>query len=203
MKMFKSLLLVATIVLFASCSDDDETVVLEVESATATNIQATQTSDYTTTPPTIIGEYAKFSFETGTTVTGDDWDIAFRGTSIIVNGGEATTEDEPARTAAAAAYVTTGTLAAISEVDVTAFVQDNATTGLAIPTGSGNGWYSYDYTTHLITPIAGKVIVVKTHDNHYAKFEITSYYLDGDTTSEGQYYTFNYVYNPNEGALSF
>jgi hypothetical protein len=74
---------------------------------------------------------------------------------------------------------------------------------LAIPTGSGNGWYSYNPTTHLISPIAGKVLIFRTADDLYAKVEILSYYKDKDPSSDGQHYTFDYVYQPNEGVTNF
>tara|TARA_R110000868_G_scaffold3593_1_gene22656 strand:+ start:320 stop:955 length:636 start_codon:yes stop_codon:yes gene_type:complete len=192
---------------FTSCdNDDNDSNSLEVESNTITNLQATQSADYSTNPPSITGDYIKFSFTTGATTTGDEWDIAFRGSTIIVNGGEATTEDQPERTGEAAAYIASGTLASVVEVNSELFVTDSATDGLAIPTGSDNGWYNYNATTHVISPIAGKVIVVKTVSGTYAKFEITSYYQDGEPNEElsnSQYYTFNYVYNPNEGETSF
>lgn len=80
------------------------------------------------------------------------------------------------------------------------FAQDAAST-YAIPTGSGNGWYSYNSSTNIISPIAGKVFVVKTHDGKYAKFEILSYYQNApaipDATSVARYYTFNFAYQAN------
>ncbi len=208
MNTLKFLTLAVLFIGFTSCSNDDDnsTPQLEVESQTITNLQATQSADYTTTPPTIIGDYIRFSFETGTTTTGNDWDIAFRGSTIIVNGGEATANDQPARTGDAGAYIATGTLASISEVDVTLFEPDSASNGLAIPTGSGNGWYNYNPTTHVISPIAGKVIIVKTNDGRYAKVEILSYYENSqpnEDLSNSQFYTFNYVYQPNEGLTTF
>jgi hypothetical protein len=208
MNTLKFLTLAVLFIGFTSCSNDDDNSApqLEVESETITNLQATQSADYTTTPPTIIGDYIKFSFETGTTTTGNDWDIAFRGSTIIVNGGEATAEDQPARTGQAGAYIATGTLASISEVDVTLFDSDSASNGLAIPTGSGNGWYNYNPTTHVISPIAGKVIIVKTNNGRYAKVEILSYYENSqpnEDLSNSQFYTFNYVYQPNEGVTTF
>lgn len=208
MNTLKFITLAVLFIGFTSCSNDDDnsTPQLEVESQTITNLQATQSADYTTTPPTIIGDYIRFSFETGTTTTGNDWDIAFRGSTIIVNGGEATANDQPARTGDAGAYIATGTLASISEVDVTLFEPDSASNGLAIPTGSGNGWYNYNPTTHVISPIAGKVIIVKTNDGRYAKVEILSYYENSqpnEDLSNSQFYTFNYVYQPNEGLTTF
>lgn len=204
MKTIKFLTLTALFISFTSCSsDDDSTPLLEIETQTISNLQATQSADYSTNPPTITGDYIKFSFETGATTTGDNWDIAFRGSTILVNGGSATADDQPERTGNASVYLATGTLAEISAVNETLLKQDNATNGLAITTGSGNGWYNYNSTTHIISPIAGKVIVVKTNNGLFAKLEILSYYKDADTASDSQYYTFNYVYQPNKGVTTF
>lgn len=204
MKTIKFLALVTLFIGFTSCSsDDDSTPLLEVESETVNDIQATQSADYSTNPPTITGDYIKFSFETGATTTSDNWDIAFRGTTILVNGGSATADDQPDRNGNAEIYITTGTLAGITEVDTNLLTQDESTAGLAITTGSGNGWYNYDPSTHIISPIAGKVIIVKTNNGKYAKLEILSYYLGADTSNDSQYYTFNYVYQPNEGVIRF
>ena len=208
MNTIKFLTLAVLFIGFTSCSSDDDigTQLLEVESELVSNLQATQSADYTTTPPTITGDYIKFSFETGTTTTGDDWDIAFRGSTIIVNGGEATATDQPSRTGNGGAYIATGTLASVTSVDATLFTSDSSTSGLAIPTGSGNGWYNYNPTTHVISPIAGKIIVVKTNDGKYAKVEILSYYENGEPNEElsnSQFYTFNYMYQPNAGVTTF
>lgn len=187
-----------------SCNNDDDNttsqpVVLEMQ--TVTNLHAEQTSDYTVNPPVIGGDFVKFDFSTGaTTTSNDDWDIAFRGTTILVNGGAANgLTNEPARTGNAAAYIADGTFADITSVNISSFVQDSAE-NLAIPTGSGNGWYLYDATTHVISPTAGKVLVFRTQDGKYAKVEILSYYKNTDTSdyNNAQYYTFNYVYQPND-----
>lgn len=207
-KTIKILALSVFIIGFASCSSDDDVSIpqKEVESELVTNLKAVQSADYTTTPPTIIGDYIKFSFAKGGTTTDNDWDIAFRGSTIIVNGGEATTSDQPARTAGAGAYIATGTLAGVSSVDTALFAKDSPSEGLAIPAGSGQGWYNYNPTTHIIAPIAGKIIVVKTHNGRYAKLEILSYYENSEPNAElsnSQFYTFNYVYQPNEGVTTF
>lgn len=155
------------------------------------------------------GEFTKFDFETGAVTSSEtDWDIALRGTSIIVNGGTSLgTNDEPERTGEAAAYIANGTMATVTEVDLALFVQDSESSS-AIPGGSGNGWYLYDSTNFLITPIAGKILVFKTRDGRYAKVEILSYYKDAPENPdpfvhEGRFYTFNYVFQPNEGVTTF
>lgn len=189
-----SLLLIALLV-FNSC-DDEDPVILPVESKSVINLHAPQSADYTTNPPTITGDYIKFNFATGQTTTGDDWDIAFRGTTILVNGGEKKLTDEPSRSTIGAAYLTSGTFGSIDMVETSELSQDSSTEHAI------SGWYDYNPTNHLITPKAGKVVVVKTHDGHYAKMEIISYYKDKDTSSESRYFTFNYVYQPNDGSLS-
>jgi hypothetical protein len=203
MNTFKFLALATLFISFSSCSSDDDnsTPQLEVESQTITNLYAPQLGGQG--QPT-SGEFAKFDFATGQATTSEtDWDIAFRGTSIIVNGGVSLgTTDEPNRTGNAAAYIATGTMASIAEVSVDSFIQDSET-GYAITSGSGNGWYNYNPANNQIDPIPGKVLVFRTRDGKYAKVEILSYYLDSDTSNESRYYTFNYVYQPNEGVITF
>ena len=106
----------------------------------------------------------------------DEWDLAFRGLSVIVNGGAKTgTSGEPDRTGRAATYVASGTLGGVKEVDTSKLKQDGES-GLAIPSGSDKGWYDYNSQTHIVSPIVGKVLVIRTRDEKYAKVEILSYY---------------------------
>jgi len=190
MKTIKTIQLVALITLFigfSSCSNDDDTPtpLLDIETETFSNLHAPQAGGQ------------------GQPVSG-----AFRGTSIIINGGVSLgTTDEPDRTGNAAAYIASGTLASVLEVDSSLLLQDT-TSGYAIPTGSGNGWYLYNPQAFLITPIAGKILVFRTRDGRYAKVEILSYYKDAPENpdvmvDESRYFTFNYVYQPNEGVTSF
>ena len=192
--------------IFLSCSKDDESNLIAVESETVLNLQAPQTGGQ---GQPIGGPFTKFDFETGAVTTSDtEWDIAFRGTSIIVNGGASLgTIDEPQRTGDAAAYIADGTMASIEEVNTDLFVQDSEN-GYAIPSGSGNGWYVYNPAQFLVTPIPGKILVFRTRDGRYAKVEILSYYKDAPENpdafvDEGRHYTFNYVYQPNANINSF
>ncbi len=208
-KTIQLLAIVALFIGFTSCSSDDDNSVplLEVASETVSNLHAPQTGGQ---GQPVSGQFAKFNFETGKTTTSDtDWDIAFRGTSIIVNGGTTLgTTDEPNRTGESAVYIANGTMASVTNVNTSLFTQDSDT-GYAIPTGSGNGWYNYaGPPTHLITPIPGKVFVFKTRNELYAKLEILSYYENAPAnpdafTDATPYYTFNYVYQPNTGVTTF
>ena len=200
---------------FTSCNNDDDTPqLIAVKAEQFVNLHAPQTSDFTTSPPTITGDFVKFDFATGTTTTSDtDWDIAFRGTTILVNGGASSgIPEEPTRTGNAGAYILTDIFNDVNTITESSFEQDSAL-GLAIKTGSGNGWYNYDGSNPFapkIEPIPGKVIVFRTADNKYAKVEILSYYKDNPDVitediaqNDSRYFTFNYVYQPNEGKTTF
>ncbi|WP_407484678.1 HmuY family protein [Elizabethkingia anophelis] len=91
------------------------------------------------------------------------------------------------------------------------FKTDSGNSGddLAIATGTGKGWYSYDPVKHLITPIAGNIIVIKTGDGKYAKIQITSYYKGAPATISDQaalndsgYYTFKFALQ-TDGSKTF
>ena len=206
-------LAVIAVMTFTACSKEDSNppVNNQSESILVSNLHAPQDTDYTQNPPVASGVFVKFDFETGAITTNEtDWDIAFRGTTIIVNGGSSSgIMDAPERNGNAGAYIVDGIFDEITTINAGAFIQDSAM-GLAIPTGSGNGWYTYDPALLAIYPIPGKVIVLRTADNKFAKVEILSYYKDAPEVINEQialndlrYYTFNYVYQDDESANEF
>jgi hypothetical protein len=205
MKTYNSLciLLIAVLAItFSSCKKDDPAPIVQT-ATTVKNLNA----DYapavggTTGPPTYptaTNKFTFFSFKTGAIVANTDsattkWDIGFRATTIIVNGGTS-------GPGAAGAIVQTGIFDEVTTAPTTGYLQDNktATPPYAIPTGSDKGWYHYDGNTNVISPIAGKVLLIKTADGKYAKVEIISYYFDAPTSptssTKDRYYTFRYIY---------
>ncbi len=207
MKTIKLIIVLLISSYFISCSSDDDSETTEMPEAIVAkridNLHAPQTGGQ---GQPVGGNFTKFDFATGQiTSSNTDWDIAFRGTTIAVNGGTSTgTADEPIRNADVIVAITTNTFGEVKEApDASEFTADADGT-FAIPTGSGNGWYNYNPQINVISPIAGKILVFKTRNNRYAKVEILSYYKDAPTTPDpssdiARYYTFNYVYNPNEG----
>ena len=206
MKTIKFLTIALAMTSFVACDNDSDDL-LPVVSITVEDIYAPQEGGQ---GQPISGAFTKFDFDLGMETDSEtDWDIAFRATDIIVNGGMSMgTTDEPDRTGDAGAYIVTGTMADVTEVDVNLFTQDSGS-GYAIVSGSGNGWYTYTGPpTYLITPTAGKILVFKTADGKYAKVEILSYYQGAPEnpdafTDPSRYYTFNYVYQPNSGETTF
>lgn len=137
------------------------------------------------------------------------WDLGFRGTSIIVNGGVS-------GPGVGAAQVLAEAFDQVTKAPADGYAADgeNECPGvetpagtfpgapLAICNGSGNGWYVYTPQTNLVTPIAGRTLVVRTaEDGSYAKVRILSYYKgrpeDPDPFEDtSRYYSFDYVYRP-------
>lgn len=199
---FLKLSLLALVIFATSCSNDEDNnsdTTQAVVTKTVSNLAAPQTGGQ---GQPVGGAFTKFSFSENAVVTNDNWDIAFRGTTIIVNGGdEIGITDEPLRTGVGAVSIVSNTFAAVTTFPAAATFTQDGPSIYAIPTGSGNGWYDYNGATNIITPRAGKVFVVKTHDGKYAKFEILSYYQNApatpDATSVTRYFTFNFAYQAN------
>ncbi|MNR49978.1 hypothetical protein D3C85_1694350 [compost metagenome] len=47
--------------------------------------------------------------------------------------------------------------------------------------------------THALTPIPGKIIMVKTGSGKHVKLEVLSYYFDEEDYNETGFYTFRYA----------
>lgn len=151
--------------------------------------------------------YTFYSLEKNAIVPNTDsastkWDIAFLSTRILTNGGTS-------GKGLGGAFVYTGLFEDLKTIPAdSAFKTDDAlTSNYAIPAVSGKGWYTYDPLSKLVTPIAGRVLVIKTASGKYAKVEITSYYKggvtlpasasDADKLNKQRYYNFRFTYQPN------
>lgn len=121
------------------------------------------------------------------------WDIGFRKTTIIVNGGKIRVGQ------GGMVRLTNQKYDALIEAPASGYRTDDAEDNLALTAKSGEGWYSYGGTT--ITPIKDVVLVVRTADGtKYAKLEIQSYYKDMATpsiTAQTRYYAFRYQLQTN------
>ena len=190
-----------------ACTKSDSTTVMPVTALTVRDIPADTVVGLSAQGiPITNGKYTFYSLEKNAIVPNTDsastkWDIAFMATRIITNGGSS-------GTGLGGAFVYTGLFDALTTIPTdSVFKMDNAPTSYAITTGSGKGWYTYDGLNNLITPLAGRVLVIKTASGKYAKMEITCYYKGGvtlaanasdvDKLNKQRYYTFRYAYQPN------
>lgn len=199
-------------ILLTSCDKDEVPAPVTVQTKSVSNLQADTILGISSTgQPYGSGKYTLYSLETNSVIANSDsatakWDIGFRGTTIIINGGNS-------GPGAGGAFVYTGTFPDLTAIpNDSTFRIDNAPTSYAIKTGSGNGWYSYNGATNLITPIPGRILVIRTASGKYAKIEIQNYYKggvtpgatasDNDKLTKQRYYTFRYSYQ-SDGSKNF
>jgi hypothetical protein len=201
-RLYSALLLAAGTLALASCSkDDDNNATPAVQAQTVTSLSAAGTAS-STGQPTAAKHYTFYSLADGKQIAYTDsnstkWDVAFKGTTILINGGTS----GPGQ---GGAQVYTGLFADLVTAPITGYSVDGAA-AKAIPTGSGNGWYSYSSTTNVVTPIAGRVLAIRTALGKYAKMEIQNYYQNAPaaptSANASGYYTFRYVYQPSGTSL--
>jgi hypothetical protein len=157
------------------------------------------------------GKYTFYSLEKNAIVASADsatskWDIGFRGTTIITNGGNS----GPGQ---GGGFVFTGLFDDLKTIPAdSTFRTDNAPSSYAIAAGSNRGWYVYNAPVNLITAIPGRVLVIRTASGKYAKVEILNYYKGGVTPAttdsddiklrRQRFFTFRFTYQPN-GTKSF
>ncbi|MEL6614388.1 MAG: HmuY family protein, partial [Bacteroidota bacterium] len=151
------------------------------------NLQVQTAADIPADPATAIGPmgpvgrdlYTLYDLDTGTIVlrsdeedpatraadsTGTTWDIGFKATTVIFNGGIS-------GPGSVRGQLLEGTLfAELTEAPADGYLQDGQNTcpsvqtpggtfpgsPLVICTGSDNGWYNYNQPQNLITPLAGR-----------------------------------------------
>ena len=187
---------------FISCTEDS--IIKPVEAMIIKNLYAPITS----APGEIeTGKFVKFSFSEQKIVEDDKWDIAFRGKTILINGGFSGSSDEPNRSGFGGGYVEIGNYGSIKNVDENKIRQDSESEK-AISIENGKGWFDYNIQNGLITPIEGRTLIFKTHNGRFAKVKISSFYKDSPEVPnallhESEYYSFNYTYQPNEGITNF
>ena len=193
-----------------ACSKEEETIVVPVSVSTRTvNDLAADTvtglgadgrpqSAGTTTYYSLVDNKVISSTDAATT----KWDIAFSSTKILVNSGTS-------GPGLGGAFVFKGLFDDLKTIPAdSSFAIDNSTAAsYAIPLGSGRAWYTYDGLTTLVSPIAGRILVIKTANGKYAKIEILNYYKGGVTLAstasvndklfKQRYYTFRYTYQAN------
>ncbi|WP_022835677.1 HmuY family protein [Salisaeta longa] len=210
-------LALALLLLVSACDSSSP-----VSSEEDVNLSVQTVQDLPADPATQIGpngrprglnQYTFYSLREGDLVLAHDaenradsastqWDIALQATTIRINGGSSGPGN-------GAAYVAEAAFQEVSSVDVSRLAADTDAQ-LAIPTGSGNGWYNYNANgQNYIRPIPGRTIVVRTADGEgYAKIRILSYYkgnpeLPTDREAHpSRYYTFDYVVR-TDGEPSF
>lgn len=196
-----------------ACRKDEETIVVPLSAITVKDLAAdTVTGLGVDGRPQSAGTTTYYSLVDNKVIASTDaastkWDIAFSSTKILVNSGTS-------GPGLGGAFVFKGLFDDLKTIPAdSSFATDNANAAsFAIPLGSGRAWYSYDGLTTLVSPIAGRVLVIRTATGKFAKIEILNYYKGGvtlpatasvnDKLFKQRYYTFRYIYQAN-GSKTF
>jgi hypothetical protein len=200
------------LVVFQACKKNEAPVVLStLTEKTVSGIPADTIVGMVNGQPVGVGKFTFYSIETGSVISNADsnskkWDIGLRGTTIITNAGTS-------GPGSGGAFIFKGTFDELKTIPAdSTFRVDNAPTSYAITLGSNRGWYVLDFVTSLLTPIPGRVLVIKTANGKFAKVEVLNYYkggvtppanaTDAEKSSKQRFYTFRYAYQSN-GSKTF
>ena len=202
----------AAVVIFQSCTKEEtslpqvtliEKIVRDVPADTIVGLSPIG-------QPVGSGKFTFYSFENNALVANTDsnstkWDVGIRGTTIITNGGTSGPGN-------GGAFIYVGTFDDLKTIPADSTFKTDAAPSYAITTGSNKGWYLYTPQTNLVTPLPGRVLVIRTATGKYAKVEILNYYKGGSTPAatdpddvkifNQRYYTFKYAYQA-DGTTSF
>lgn len=197
----------------------EEPVDLSVQTATEVPADPAQRNP-DGSPGTSTGRYTLYSLRENRVVLNYDnanradsastrWDIGFRGTDVIINGGTSGPGAGGAVVLSAAfADVTSVPTGTTFRVDGTDSCGSSLSRAICEGSAPANTLGFYTYTPFptrggYITPTAGRTVLVRTADGAgYAKVQVRSYYQGVLEASEivpgsvGRYYTFDYVLNP-------
>jgi hypothetical protein len=195
-----------------ACSKDEGTeVVVPVNAIIVKDLPADTVIGLVNGRPQYAGSITYYSLVDNKIVAKTDsattkWDVAFSSTKILVNSGTS-------GPGSGGAFIFKGLFDALKTIPADSnFATDNSKASqYAIPQ-TGQTWFIYDEINRLITPEAGRVLVIRTALGKYAKIEILNYYKGGITpaitasdsekSSKQRYYTFRYAYQPN-GSKTF
>lgn len=211
MKKINVLVVSAVILVFTACKKESSTSATVLAAVTVENLMADTIIGFTPMgQPYGSGKFTFYSLAENKIIPQADsattkWDLAFRGTTIMTNAGTSGPGN-------GGAFVQVGLFADVKTVSNDSTFRVDASPTFAISNRSNQSWYVYDAPTNLITPIPGRVLVVRTATGKYAKVEILNYYKGGVTPnasapdaekiSKQRYYTFRFVYQAN-GSKNF
>jgi hypothetical protein len=201
------------IVMGVSCSKDKSTPDPSVRTRLSTYVEkdgkgivyVTDLPGDTTATPGKSGKNVYFSFTSNANVDSlkkltSDWDIAFTNiynSYVTINSNTNVMSPGYSGTGTGLLYIVDKPFDSVKVVPDAAAVNVNGSTGMdAYPSASWSGWYQYNPTTHIMTVIQGKTLVIKLAGGKYAKLEMNSLYKGNPASptlsTPVPYFTFRY-----------
>ncbi len=139
----------------------------------------------TTATPGGAAKTVYFSFVTNTTVDSSqkktaNWDIAFTNiynSYVTINNGTNPVSPGYGGSTSGALYIVNKPFDSVKTVPASTEININGSAGMdGYPSASWPGWYQYNMTTHILTTIQGKTLVIRMANGKYAKLEMMSLY---------------------------
>jgi hypothetical protein len=197
MKKIFGVLSLTMFLLLVSCSKDDPIDPgTTPEFVTVSNLDTDTTGGRTWTFYSFREKKAIDKADSATT----KWDIAFNRTDIICNSGVRGPGNGAIQLLSGTDFVD------LKTAPETGYFQETALSPFAIRQSNTAKWYNYNQDTHIITPVPGTVIVLKTADGKYVKIRMISYYqgnpVKPDDLSKARFLYFEFAYQP-DGTRNF
>jgi hypothetical protein len=126
-----------------------------------------------------------FSFVSNTTVDSSqkktgNWDIAFTNiynSYVTINNGTNPVSPGFGGSTQGALYLVSKPFDSVKTVPASTEMNVNGSAGMdGYPSASWPGWYQYNMTTHILSTIQGKTLVIRLANGKYAKLEMISLY---------------------------
>lgn len=194
MKLIIKMILISFVIFLYACEKEGITDPNDDRNITTPKIKIANDINASDASKKVYFRFSDSTVVTGADTLSDKWDIAFSTTTIYTNSGSSGVGN------GGAVVLTDVNFEDVIEAPASGYEIDSAGAP-AIPAGSGNGWYFYDFTKHLITPLPGVIIIVKTSEGKYAKVQILSYYKGApdapESSDESGFYTIKYFYQPD------
>jgi hypothetical protein len=126
-----------------------------------------------------------FSFAANATVDSSkklstSWDVAFSNiynSYVTINSATVTTSPGYGGSAQGVLYIVNQPFDSVKTVPAATAANVNGSAGMdGYPSASWPGWYQYNPTTHILTKIQGKTLVIRMANGKYAKLEMITLY---------------------------
>ncbi|MBN9384742.1 MAG: HmuY family protein [Chitinophagaceae bacterium] len=146
-----------------------------------------------------------FSFTSNNTVDSSQkksasWDVSFGNiynSYVTINNGANPMSPGYGGSTQGALYIVNQPFDSVKTVPAGTEVNVNGSAGMdGYPSASWPGWYQYNSTTHLLTPIQARTLVIKMANGKYAKLQMISLYkgnpVNPTLSTPVPYITFKY-----------
>jgi len=192
-KIAGSIGILALIVSIAACKKDDAPVDTSIKTRLSQYVEkdgknivyVTDLPGDTAASPGKPGKTVYFSFSANTTVDSNqkksaNWDVSFANiynSYVTINNGTNPVSPGYGGTTQGALYIVDKPFDSVKVVPAISEVNVNGSAGMdSYPSASWPGWYQYNPTTHIMTPLAAKTLVIKLANGKYAKLAMTGLY---------------------------